>query len=385
MTFNGKNQSGEARTIALQYTGNDNVYTSYDYKRDTVQSFRTRILSLPQRVPESVHLGLFRQNHGSKIVQGRKELVFDLDITDFSRYCLCGHIKKLCPVCWVQMQGASLILEHLLEHTLGYRQANRLWIFSGNKGLHCFINALSAMVLCDKEREQLYKRLFIGTDDDTRLASFVNTCCTKYPEFVKCIEHFFITHMIREQDIFSLPRFLIREDPPIEESFEIFCIRHLRIHHGPLAQIVRGTWEGISGCIKKECNDDDPLSKKPRLIEHNISVRKWRALQQLEELRRDTTSYKPSVFIMFRLLYPMIDAGPLKIGHQIKLPFSVHHSTKNIALPLTHESIMKMDIKKDILPLHLLCQAVLTQKKSIPTCFSVGKELLEQWINAYPL
>lgn len=377
-TFNKPNESADARTIAVQYHDNDNVYVSYDFKRATVQDFRSRVLASLSRPPESFHLGLARQNHGNKMVQAKKELVFDLDITDYDRYCACGKSKNLCSVCWVQMQGSTMILEHRLEYELGYKKENRLWVFSGRKGVHCFVNSPTAMSLSDEERKQLHKRLFIGRGDDSRLTSFVNMLYESYPEFVEKVELFFVNQMIKEQDIFALPPFQIRDDPVLMESFELFCLRHLRIHHGGLALIVKNAWQSMNTVME---DGSSPL-KKPRM-ESNISLRKWRALKQLEELRQDKNSSLPSHFVMFTVLMPMIDAGPLKIAHQIKLPFSVHPGTKNISLPMRHEQLMTMLLSRDTLSLQTLCQSD-KQRKGLPECFLTGLKELERWLDTNP-
>jgi DNA primase catalytic subunit len=383
LTLNTKSESGDARIIAVQAYGDEGVFVLYDYKRATVKDFRSRILtSLSGRVPQSFHMGLFRKNYGNKIVQSTKELVFDLDITDFNRYCACGKQKKLCSVCWVQMQLASLILDHRLKHELGYKDENRLWVFSGSKGVHCFINARNAMSLNDKEREQLYKRLYIGYGDDTRLTSFLVTLCAKSPEFVERVEHFFLTHMLKEQDIFTLPAFVIREDDdsPLMESFEILCLRHLRIHHRGLAPIVKSTWDKLN--LTSNMEDGSSPCKKHRL-ESNISVRKWRALKQLEELRSDKSGCAPSVFLMFVVVMPMIDKGPMGVAHQIKLPFSVHHRTKNLSLPMTQQSLMSMQLPRDTVSLETLIRCE-KEKQPLPIAFNTGLKVLEEWLNAYP-
>jgi len=375
MTMNKRNQSGEARTVAIQWPGDPNVFTMYDYRRETAHALRNKMTASYHKVPESVHLGLFRENFGSKLVQSKKELVFDLDITDFTRYCACLQSKQLCSVCWIQMQGASLILDHILHHSLGYKPENRLWIFSGGKGLHCFVNASNALCLGDKERDQLHKRFFIGCDDDQRLGNFVSMMCAKYPDFVKRVELFFITHMIKEANIFALNY--------AEESFEAFCLRHLRTRHGPLEKLVKGIWSNYSS-DRNNNNEDDSLPVKKQRTTSNISVKKWRALQELETLNESSSPYKPSLFIIFRLFYPMIDDGPLKIAHQIKLPFSVHSRTRNISLPLTQSAIMEMNLSRDTLALNDLWKAS-RQNQPLPACFNTGKELLEKWIEAYPL
>ncbi len=115
----------------------------------------------------------------------------------------------------------------------------------------------------------------------------------------------------------------------------------------------------------------------------NISMRKWKTLQQLESLCKSPgVNYKPSVFLMLRFMYPVLDPGPFNMSHQIKLPFSVHALTHNIALPITQEEIMCMDIKQDVLPLDQLCRHF-KSNKSKPRAFEEASRLLETWLDRY--
>lgn len=368
MTCNKKSQSAESRIIAVQFQANTNVFVMHDYPRETVHALKRKMLVGSSRPPQSMHMAHFKE--GKHFLRAQKELVFDMDITDFYRFCECRGVKRLCPICWFHIQGASLLLQYLLEEVMGYERAHCLWVFSGGKGVHCFVNESRAMNLNDKERSQLHKRLSIVMGDDTRLIEFITTLVKNAPHYVDSLDQFFLD-VLGKRDLFALP--LVEED-----SFELFCLRHLRTRHTTLYYQVKDAW------TKEEVS---PSPKKARLASigcggggENISVRKWKILQQLETLYQST--YRPSLFLAVSLMYPRIDAGPFNMVHQIKLPFSVHAMTHNIALPLTQEMIMRMDIKRDVLTLEDLC-GYFKSHKTVPQSFSEPIQLLETWIEMY--
>lgn len=379
MTCNKQSQSAEARVIAVQFQSDSNVFVMHDYPRTTHEALKRKMLVGSSRPPQSMHMAHFKEEEGNKFMRAQKELVFDMDITDFYRFCECRGVKRLCPVCWCQIQGASLILQYLLEEVMGYARDHCLWVFSGGKGLHCFVNEPSAMRLGDKEREQLHKRLAIVMGDDARLIAFVTTLNRSAPDFVARMERFFLEQVLQEQDLFSLPVFT--GDGEQEESFLLFCLRHLRSRHPALYHHVKGAWDAMAS---------SPVNKKARLGTdgksgggESLSVRMWKILLELESLcKTPGVFYRPSHFLMVRLFYPMIDKGPLMLSHQTKLPFSVHSLTHNVSLPLAQEAIMRMDIMKDPLSVEQLCRHFKTNK-SVPFVFGEGAHLLEDWLGMY--
>lgn len=390
MTCNNKaTSSAESRIIGVQFQADSNVYVMHDYKRDTCQALKHKMLLNASRMPESLHMAHIKE--GKKLVRPQKELVFDMDITDFTRFCGCRELKRLCPACWVQMQGASLILDYLLEEQLGYAEKHRLWVFSGGKGLHCFVNDCKAMKMGDKERMQLHKRLSITAGDDTRLATFIRSLMQNDPAFIARMEDFFMTRVMGEQDFFRLPPFIIKpggeEALAMEESFETFCLRHLRVRHPTLYHHVQSAWHKLDTQEMGERATKKARHQNQQEVtsssSSSYSMKKWRLLRDIEGLQKGQGTYKPSVFLMFRLLYPVIDPGPFKLSHQIKLPFSVHSRTRNVALPLTQEAILAMDISKDTLSIDQLCFYYRKNNKAVPTVFKEALRLMEDWINVY--
>jgi len=365
MSCDKKDQSAEARVIGVQYKGS-NLFVAYEYKRDSLQSLRHKMFFASSSFPQSMHMAHFKESGGNKLVRLKKELVFDMDVTDFTRYCACHDVKRLCPACWPQLQGASLILQHIVENHLGYEQRHCLWVFSGRRGLHCFINDPCAMSLSDTERQQLYKRLSIATGDDARLIAFITSLSRREPEFLASIEKFFLDSVLREQDLLNTTTTDAKR-----ETLEAFCLRHLRQRHQALYHLVKSAWDKLT--VSQSPTKKTRLDMTPS---DNLSMRKWKALLSLESLA--VSPYKASAFICVRFFYPVIDKGPLRLTHQIKLPFSVHASTLNVALPLSQEDIMQMNIMTDTLKVDVLCK-----EKKQPPVFVEGVRLLQEWVEMY--
>lgn len=366
MTMDKPNESAEARIIAVQFQSDSGVWVMADYRRDSCEALKKKILFSSSKLPESLHMACFKS--GNKLIRAQKELVFDLDITDFVRFCPCQGFKRLCPICWPIIQGASVILQHLLENSLGYERRHLLWVFSGCKGIHCLINKSLAMSLNEDQRKKLYKRLSIPIGDDGHLVNFIRSVTQTNPEILTQLEELFTERLLREHDLFTL------SSNGESDSFDVFCLKYLRLRHISLYYLVKSAWDEIS-------LSPSP-SKKLRLettgVSSNISLRKWRILQTLEN---NTNACKPSVFIMVRLLYPMIDEGPLKLNHQCKLPFSVHSQTHNVSLPLKQSDIMQMNIQTDTLHINDLCRCSKTVPP--PPVYTAGIRELERWIEAY--
>lgn len=109
------------------------------------------------------------------------------------------------------------------------------------------------------------------------------------------------------------------------------------------------------------------------------------ALKQLERGQFDSV-LTPSLLIMLQCYYPRIDRGPLcEKKHLIKLPFSVHKDTRNVALPIGRNVIAE----KPGLPLTQLAFKTLmeqyrqTQGRQIHPDFIEACRIFREWVEAY--
>jgi DNA primase small subunit len=86
-------------------------------------------------------------------------LVFDIDINDYAhksedgekveiRTCCSG--SEFCSQCWGLMDLAVRIVTRVLREVFGFHHA--IWVFSGGRGVHCWVCDKSAIHLDDRSR-----------------------------------------------------------------------------------------------------------------------------------------------------------------------------------------------------------------------------------------
>ncbi len=64
-----------------------------------------------------------------------KELVFDIDLTDYPR--VCCEDKKVCEKCYEIIKCSVKIMDYILREEFGFTEYG--FVFSGRRGVHCWI------------------------------------------------------------------------------------------------------------------------------------------------------------------------------------------------------------------------------------------------------
>lgn len=122
----------ETREIAF-FTG-QNTYMRY-LTFGSVGCFREKIIQVN---PRKIDVGPIYDIRPAKMNGANpiaKELVFDIDLTDYPRRCCQG--KCVCEKCYEKIKCAIRLLNYILKNEFGFK--NYGFAFSGRRGMHCWV------------------------------------------------------------------------------------------------------------------------------------------------------------------------------------------------------------------------------------------------------
>lgn len=294
-----------------------------------------------------------------------KELVFDVDVPDFDRFCDCAATqrKTLCATCWLHIEGCYFIMNFIFTAIFGYPQANLLYVFSGGKGLHCFNNDPRAMALNQEQRDTIFNYVKIGKEDDMALCQWIVSNAT--PELSKRLEALFRSHVLVSRDLLR------------QLAFRRWVALKIDKYYPSTYQSIRTRW----------CLDD--ANAFTFNTHENVSLKLWDMVVEHARYEHYNVDNAMSVvtaplFIIYRVYYPIIDPGPLLMTHEIKLPFSIHATTMNIALPIDQAFIETTDKSSLMLTLDQLCQYYRRIKPGqLPPQYSNAMAITDEWLKMY--
>lgn len=82
-----------------------------------------------------------------------RELVVDIDMTDYDAIRTCCSGKGICKRCWAWIAVAVQVLDEGLRSDFGFKHL--LWVYSGRRGIHLWISDKEACELQDDARKAI--------------------------------------------------------------------------------------------------------------------------------------------------------------------------------------------------------------------------------------
>lgn len=239
-----------------------------------------------------------------------KELVFDIDLTDYDDIRTCCSKANICSKCWVFVTMAIKVIDAALRDDFGFEHI--MWVYSGRRGAHAWVCDSRARNLPDDRRRAIANYLEVvrgGSQSGKR----VNLKRPLHPHIARSLDilkPYFASTILGDQDSFSLP----------EQAARLLEL----LPNNTLKSALQKKWESAPGrASTNKWTDIDAVAK---------TIAKSIDTKALLEAKQD---------IVLEYTYPRLDAEvSKKLIHLLKSPFVVHPGTGRVCVPI---DIRKVD------------------------------------------
>jgi DNA primase small subunit len=242
-----------------------------------------------------------------------RELVFDIDMTDYDDVRTCCSGADICGKCWPLMTVALKILDTGLREDFGFKHL--LWVYSGRRGIHCWISDERARKLSDEARAAVaeYFAIVKGEGKSRRVLSVAPQM---YPAVERAYKNeladYWINSYLPEQ------RILEHEDK-LENVLDLI-----------------GTADAN---IKADLQEEFKNSKAD-------SVARWKRIEETIS-KASLKNYRLRGMVEKIIcwhVYPRVDIEVSKhMNHLLKGPFCVHPKTGRVCVPMDPKTAEKFD------------------------------------------
>ncbi|KAL2398010.1 DNA primase small subunit [Exophiala dermatitidis] len=234
-----------------------------------------------------------------------KEIVFDIDLTDYDDVRTCCEKANICNKCWAFATMAIKVVDVALREDFGFEHI--IWIYSGRRGVHAWVSDKEARELDDDKRKAItgyFEVLKGGVQGGKR----VNLRRPLHP------------HIVRSLEILKpyFAQVLVDQEPFLSKAGQDRLLQLLP---------------------DKALNE--ALAKKWASSPDRPSHKKWADIDSVAETGVSKSLDKRALLqakqdIVLEYTYPRLDVevGKKRI-HLLKSPFVVHPGTGRVCVPIT--------------------------------------------------
>lgn len=278
------------------------IYVRYK-SFETQEAFRKAINEMqPEKIDIGAVYSIPPRLHACKVGRGfvpeQRELVFDIDMDDYDGLRTCCEKAAICCRCWKFMACAIRCLHAALTKDFGFRHV--LFVFSGRRGVHCWVSDEAARSLPNDARSALAEYLHL-VNGKKKVEFITGKGKELHPSIRRAVR---ICHQA------------------LTEKGGILDVQGvLEPHREKFSQILDQLPSETATALKEKC-----ASKSSREVFAELSS----ALKEKRQRFLDELTVE--------LAYPRLDINVSKaMNHLLKAPFCVHPKSGKVCVPVLVE------------------------------------------------
>ncbi|KAJ6157796.1 hypothetical protein N7470_005388 [Penicillium chermesinum] len=232
---------------------------------------------------------------GGQMKPVSKELVFDIDMTDYDDIRTCCQEANICHKCWAFVTMAIKVVDTALREDFGFEHI--LWVYSGRRGVHAWVCDPRARNLPDERRRAImgYMEVLKGGSQTGKRVNLKRPLHPHVARSLDILKNYFAQTTLADQDTF---------------------------------ETLKRKWDSSPGRPStNKWADIDALAKTGKSSKLNTST--------LRDAKQD---------IVLEYTYPRLDAEvSKKMIHLLKSPFVIHPKTGRICVPIDPKNADEFD------------------------------------------
>ena len=239
----------------------------------------------------------------------------DIDMDSYNEVRRCCTGNAVCRRCWPLATVAAKVINHALRECFGFKHL--LWVFSGRRGIHCWVADKRARHLRNEARDAIISFMAVLRGGQGPLCERVQHLAEPLHPSLRwacdrVVRPFFVQQYLESQGLLAdadsraqLLQFIRADAPRAELAHELEGMDD-----------TRAMWHKFEECDRRA-----------------------------REKSRDNRSLPAGTAVALTYTYPRFDANvTTAINHLLKAPFCVHPASGKISVPIDFEHIDDFDI-----------------------------------------
>eukprot|EP00241_Pyramimonas_parkeae_P015550 CAMPEP_0114285220 /NCGR_PEP_ID=MMETSP0059-20121206/5064_1 /TAXON_ID=36894 /ORGANISM="Pyramimonas parkeae, Strain CCMP726" /LENGTH=482 /DNA_ID=CAMNT_0001406091 /DNA_START=39 /DNA_END=1487 /DNA_ORIENTATION=- len=293
--------------------------------------------ALKDRVPEKIDIGpLYNVDPQRRAAYGaaggaavfapvERELVFDVDMTDYDDVRTCCQGADICRSCWPLMTLAVKVLDRGLREDFGFE--NILWVYSGRRGVHCWVCDKRARQLTDEARTAVAEYFSVYKGGQQTKVALTSPLHPSLQQTLEQLKPFWLQTILPSQKILENPEH-------IKSILDMIPDQSVR-------EDLAAKWSSPSA--RRSSNADESASRF-HVLEEKLKQAASKAEKNQRNFKLAQALRRCSLEIMFLYTYPRLDVEVSKhMNHLLKAPFCVHPKTGRVCVPIDPEEAEDFD------------------------------------------